>query len=161
MYSPAYLRALQAAILASPQCAPYVHDNAAPRISGAEVYAKDAAIADILNAAGWGAASQPVPVHLAKDLLIKRGRWRRIVQASANDAHPAVDAAFAFVALAEDDRLRADFLVASDARMLAELLAHELIGSADRGALEDLCRTPSALTAAEVSRALRGPWGDE
>lgn len=161
MPSPTYLRALQAAILALPACAQFVHDNEAPPISGADAAQKDAAIADLVNASGWGAGSRAIPVHLAKKLLIKRGRWRGIVKAAADDGHPAVGAAYAAVALAEDARMDADFLDQSAGPLLTALVSTGLIDSSDREALEALSRTPSQVSASDVSRALRGPWGDE
>ena len=159
--SPAYLRSLQAAILASAECAPFVHTNDMPKISSVEAVEKDGAIAAILNAAGWGATSRAVPVHFAKKHLIKRGKWRAIVLASQQADHPAIEAAYAAVALAEDARMDADFLDASAGPLLEALVAADLIDNADRAALRDMCRVPSAVTAADVSRAVRGPWGDE
>ena len=159
--TPAYLRALQAAILADANCQPHVHTNDMPKIPGAEAAAKDAAIAGILNGKAWGAASRPVPAWQAKKWLIKRGKWRAIVLAANNDQHPAVDAAYAAVALAEDARMDADFLDPAADPMLDALVASGLIDAQDRAGLEAMCRTASAVTASEVSRALRGPWGDE
>lgn len=159
--TPAYLRALQAAILADADCATSVHTNEMPKISGPEAAVWDATIAAVLNAKGWGAGSRAVPCHLAKKLLIKRGRWRAIVRAAENDAHPAVEAAYAAVALAEDARMEADFKDAAAEPLLTALVSSGLIGGEDRAALEAMSTVASAVTGAEVSRALRGPWGDE
>ena len=44
---------------------------------------------------------------------------------------------------------------------MAGLVAAGLLSDADVAALRAMCTVPSAVTAADVSRALRGPWGDE
>lgn len=160
-FETAYLRALQAAILATPACAEHVHTNDMAKITGDEAAAKDRAIAAVMNAAGHGAGTRAVPAWQAKKLLIKRGRWRSIVLAANDAQHPAVEAAYAAVALAEDARMDADFLDPAADPLLDALVATALIDAADRAALEAMCRTPSAVTPDEVSRALRGPWGDE
>lgn len=152
---------LRAAILSGPHataCAPYVHSNDMPKITSAEAHAKDQAIADILNDSGTYAASVSVPAWQAKKLLIKRGRWRAIVMAAADVQHPAIEAAYAAVALAEDARMDADFLDQAAAPLLAALVAANLLSAGDRAALEALSRRASTITAAEVSKAVRGPW---
>lgn len=152
---------LRAAILDGPlaaQCAPHVHDNAAPKISVAEAFAKDQAIADVINASGLYAQSCAVPAWHAKKLLIKRGRWRAIVLAAQNDAHQAVEAAYAAVALADDARMDADFMDPAAAALMGALVESGLIDGADRASVEALSRRPSSITAADVSRAIRGPW---
>lgn len=159
--TPAYLRALQAAIIASPACAEHVIDNSAGKVPADEARAKDQAIADILRADGFGAGSRAVPAWHAKRMLIKRGKWRGIVLASQDAEHPAVEAAYAAVALAEDARMDADFLDADAAPLLGALVAKGLLSQQDRDDIEALSRTASTVTAADVSRALRGPWGDE
>lgn len=154
-------RDLQTAILAGPlagDCAQFAHTDAMPKISGADAAAKDQAIADLLNASGLYATSAAVPAWQAKKLLIKRGRWRGIVLASENPAHPAVEAAYAAVALAEDARMDADFLDPSAAPLMNGLVATGLMSADDRTVLENLSRRPSAFSGAEVGRALRGPW---
>lgn len=159
--TPEYLRALQAAILASQACAEHVITNDAPKAAADQARAADQAIADIMRAEGFGAGSRAVPAWQAKRTLIKRGRWRGIVMASQNDAHPAVEAAYAAVALAEDSRMDADFLDPAVGPLLASLVAAGLLSEQDRDDLESMSRTDSTVTAADVSRALRGPWGDE
>lgn len=154
-------RNLQTEILSGPlagDCAPFVHTGDMPKISGAEAAAKDQAIADLLNASGLYATSSAVPAWQAKKLLIKRGRWRGIVLASENPAHPAVETAYAAVALAEDARMDADFLDPSAAPLMSALVATSLISADDRVSLENLSRRPSAFSGAEVGRAMRGPW---
>lgn len=55
----------------------------------------------------------------------------------------------------------ADFLDADAAPLLGALVATGLLSQQDRDDIEALSRTASTVTAADVSRALRGPWGDE
>lgn len=155
------LRALQAAILADEACAAYVITADAPKVPAAQAAAQDQAIADLMNEAGFGVSSQAVPAWWAKKYLIKRGRWRGIVAASQDDNHPAVDAAYAAVALAEDARMDADFLDPAAGPLQAALIATGLMDADDRGVLEAMSRTDCLVTAADVSLALRGPWGDE
>lgn len=159
--TPTYLRALQAAIIASPACAEHVIDNSAGKVPADEARAKDQAIADILRVDGFGAGSRAVPAWHAKRMLIKRGKWRGIVLASQDAEHPAVEAAYAAVALAEDARMDADFLDADAGPLLGALVATKLLSQQDRDDIQALSRTDSTVTAADVSRALRGPWGDE
>lgn len=147
---------LWALIQATPQCAAHIVPNA-PKAEAAAARAGDQAIADILNAAGAGAGTQAVPVWEAKKTLIKRGRWRNIVLAAQDARHPAVEPAYAAVALAEDARMTADFLDPSATAHLAALVAGGLIDESDKAALETLSRAPSAISAEQVSRAVRGP----
>lgn len=157
--TPAQLATLKAAILADPDLAELAVTSDMGKV--ADGLQRDQAIADALNAAGYGSTSRPVSCHLAKKLLIKRSRWRAIVAASADAEHPAVEAAYAAVALAEDPRMDADFCDPAATPMLAALVATGLITADDRAALVAMCLQPGSVTAADVSRALRGPWGDE
>lgn len=139
-------------------CASFVHTNEMPKIGAAEAMEKDRSIADLLNGSGVYATSMAIPAWQAKKALIKLGKWRGIVLASQNNDHPAVEAAYAAVALAEDARLDADFLDHSAAPLMAALVSAGLMSAQDRTLLESMSRRPSTITAAEVSRALRGPW---
>ena len=159
--TPTYLRALQAAILASPACAEHVIDNSAGKVPANEARAKDQAIADILRTEGFGAGSRAVPAWHAKRMLIMRGKWRGIVQAAADPAHPAVDAAYAAVALGDDARMDIDFCDPTAKPMLDALIAAGLLTPDDAQTLHNMSLTDSTVTAVDVSRALRGPWGDE
>lgn len=154
-----YLSRLKAAIDADPGCAPYAHSNDMPKIDGAEAFAKDSAIANRLNALGAFAGHRQVATSEAKKLLIRRGKWRGLVEAAASTVPSAArEAARAAVDMADDERMTIDTLDAEATPMVAALVSAGLLSAADRAALEDLCRTPSAVTADEVSRALRGPW---
>lgn len=159
--TPAYLRLLQAEILASSACAPFVITNDMAKVGADEARAADQAIADIMRAAGFGAGSRAVPAWQAKRQLIMRGKWRAIVRAAADDEHPAVEAAYAAVALADDARMDADFCDPTATPLIGALVATGLLSDDDAQMLRDMSSTPSSVTAADVSRALRGPWGDE
>jgi len=153
------LRALQGAILASDDCKAVAVTPDMGKVPDAP--ARDKQVADILNAAGWGVSSRAVESWQAKKLLIKRGKWLAITKAAADADHPAQAAAFAAVELANDARMTADFQDADAAPLMAGLVAAGLLSDADVAALRAMCTVPSAVTAADVSRAMRGPWGDE
>lgn len=157
--TPAHLRALQSAIQSDPECMALAVMPALGKVEGG-AYAQDKAIATILNGKGYGTSSRAVSCHLAKKLLIKRGKWRAIVRASEDDEHAAVEAAYAAVALAEDARMDADFNDAAAGPLLAALVVSGLLDDTDSAALRAMCRVPSNVTADQVSLALRGPWGD-
>ena len=151
-------RQLQAEILLREDCAPHVHTNDMPKIRGVEAYAKDQTIADILNGAGVGTGTQEVEAWKAKRYLIKRLKWRAIVEAADNLAHPARPAEQVAVDLAESPNMMANFLDPEAAAMWAALVAENLVTTAERDEIQSWCRTPSTITAAQVSNALRGPW---
>lgn len=159
--SPDYLRALQAAILASPDCKALVITNDMGKVPADEARQRDQAIADLMRAQGFAAGSRAVPAWQAKRQLIMRGKWRGIVLASKDDAHPAVNAAYAAVALADDARMDADFCDPTAAPLIGALVATGLLSDDDAQMLREMSATPSTVTAADVSRAMRGPWGDE
>lgn len=85
--TPIYLRALQRAILASDACMAVAVTPDMPKVADAP--ARDKQVADIINAAGWGATSRAVESWQAKKLLIKRGKWLAITKAAADADHPA------------------------------------------------------------------------
>lgn len=159
--TPAYLRALQAAILASPAASKLAITNDKGKVPADEARAADQSVAEIMRADGFGAASRAVPAWQAKRQLIMRGKWRGIVQAAADPAHPAVDAAYAAVALGDDARMDIDFCDPTAKPMLDALIAAGLLTPDDAQTLHNMSLTDSTVTAADVSRALRGPWGDE
>ncbi len=159
--TPTYLRALQAAILASPEASKLAVTNDRGKVPSAEARAADQAIADAMRAQGFGAASKAVPAWHAKRQLIMRGKWRAIVQAAQDAEHPAVEAAYAAVALADDARMDADFCDPTAVPLIGALVATGLLSEEDAQMLRDMSATDSTVTAADVSRALRGPWGDE
>lgn len=159
--TPEYLRALQSAIQASEACAPFVHTNDMPKITAEEARAKDQAIADILNADGFGATTREVEAWRAKRYFVKRLKWRAIVAASNSDSHPARAAAQVGVDLAEDARMMADFADPAAAQMWSAFVFTGLCTQEEADEIISWSVVPSAVVADEVSRAVRGPWGDE
>ena len=156
--TPEFLRSLQAAIMANPDAKALAVTPDDPKQNAFEA---DKAIAAIMTAAGFGRTSKAVDCSLAKKLLIKRMRWRAIVKAAADDSHPAVESAYAAVALAEDARMTADFRDPAAAVLLGPLVTAGLLAADDVAALQAMSDVQPTITADQVSRALRGPWGDE
>lgn len=148
-------RDLQDAILNGPlaaDCRFYVHTNDMPKISNLEASSKDQAIARILNDSGLYRTSEPVMSLEVKKTLILRDRWRGIAYASSSDA------AYAIKIICDDGRISVDFMQREYSDLLARLMSESLLSSVDRAALEALCKRQSSITAADVSRAVRGPW---
>lgn len=158
--TPEFLRALQAAIKADPACAALAVTPEMGKVEGG-AYESDKAIADRLNAADYATGSAEVPAWWAKRLLIKLGKWVDIEDAAADRAHPARKAAASAVSLATSADMRVNFLDPASGPLMDGLLAAGLMDADDKAALEAMSRTPSNITADQVSRALRGPWGDE
>lgn len=98
--------------------------------------------------------SRAVPCHLAKKLLIKRGKWRGIVLASQNDQHAAVESAYSAVALAEDARMEADFCDESATALMQPLITSGLLSADDAAALQSMCTVPDPIPREAISRAL-------
>lgn len=160
--TPQQLRAMQAHILASPALAAQAITPEMPKVDGPTARAQDQAIADALNAEGYGATTVEVPAWRAKRYFVKRAMWRAIAAAADNHASAQVKAAAQVaVDLAEDGAMLADFADPAAVPMWAALVTAELVSPADRDEIVSWCRSPSAVTAAHVSIALRGPWGDE
>lgn len=153
-------RELQAEILSREDCSALRIIPEMPKVDGVTAYQQDKAIADILNAAGFGAGMQDVEAWKAKRYLIKRGKWRAIVDAASNPLHPAREACMVAVDLAETDSMWANFADPDTAPMWGALVATSLLTTAERDEIQSWCRTPSTITAEQVSRALRGPWDD-
>lgn len=154
-----WLRALQSAILADADLAALAVLPEHGKV--ADYMARDGAIAQALRDRGYGSTSRSVLASEARNVLLRNLKWRAIVRAAANDAHPATDLCFAAVELAENAAATIDTLSPKVQAMLVALQAAGLIDADDRAELEALCRVPSTVSAADVSRALRGPWGDE
>lgn len=180
--NPEFLRALQAEIQADPECAPFVHLNTDPKISGTEAFAKDKAIADIRNAkrppkarpcllSERGVRSALPIVQGA--LLIKT--LRDLEQASEPPAW--LTATLTALKVPTGDQwayfdtiqcghawLRAEGLDVGVQRTrdMLDVLAAGVPQLAEAAAtLKALGLQPDDITADQVSRALRGPWGDE
>lgn len=167
--TPQFLRDLQTAILANQACAEFVHTNDMPKISGSEAAVKDKAIADIISAGR---------TRLRSRLITDRG----VISAlgtQAGDAFLTALESFAVADLPPEHPMKAD--QAGIKRVLAWLKSDagiELgdpqtqfllgvfaqLGVVDAGSaaiVKALGTEPDPVTADQVSRALRGPWGDE
>jgi len=158
--------ALWAEIQANPACAEFIHDNEMPKISGAEALAKDQAIADLINAESapkivskeigdglvslaLGVPSGPVFLlqleMLAETAITQEMTTEQIAQlAVARQAWRSLNKA-AFDVGNPDVRTGLDMFVGS-------LLTQE-----QAEAVKALAEVPNTVTAADVSRAVRGP----
>lgn len=180
--TPQLLRALQAEILADDECTPFVHTNDMPKISSEEAVAKDRAVAAIRNAKR---PAKPRPCLLSERgvrsslpivqgaLLVKTLRdleaateppgWLTAVLGALKV--PAADQWAYFDALQCGHAwLRAEGLDVSVQRTrdMLDVLAAGVPELAEAATtLKALGRQPDDITADQVSRALRGPWGDE
>lgn len=165
--TPELLRRLETAIYENDACAPFVHTNDMPRPTREEpdptpeepdrvrvvrlgVRDKDQRIADILNDAGVVGTTRPAEAADVHRVLILRGAWRAL-----RDSGQA--AALALIDLI-DAKLAVDYHTAG-AHILDDLVRLGVLAAGDRTAVLALCRAP--ITAELVSRAVRGPWGDE
>lgn len=157
-------RELQALILASAACAPYVHDNAAPKISAAEVLVKDQTIADILNA-------DPARKVVGEYWLTDRGLVSDLVTASQSTALSdsiltKLDALAAssrstkaLMNRLENDARGVNFGDPALRAQFAKWHQEGVFTEAERDAVLALALQPAPpITAADVSRAVRGPW---
>jgi len=129
-------RRLQRAILADDACAPHVHTNEMPRLTSARD--KDQAIADILNRMGVVAETRRAEASDVRRVLILHGAWRN----APADLEDMVLAG-----------LSADYI-----KEAAHLL-DDMLNPDAAAAVRQLCRVPISWEL--VSRAVRGPWGDE
>lgn len=130
------LRELQQVILANAECAPFVHTNEMPRVASARD--KDQAIADILNRMGVVAETRRAEASDVRRVLILHGAWRN----APADLEDMVLAG-----------LSADYI-----KEAAHLL-DDMLNPDAAAAVRQLCRVPISWEL--VSRAVRGPWGDE
>lgn len=151
--TPQFLRALQALILANEACAQYVHTNDMPKISGQEAYLKDKAIADIVSVG----RTRTKPTEIGKGTIIE------VLGLSTGNAF--LDAVDGTADLRHVKHLLTEGRLRVDSPMVATLLAGfveaGLLNQGQADALLALGREPDPYTADQVSRALRGPWGDE
>lgn len=151
--TPEFLRALRAQILASEACAPHVHTNHMPTISGVEAAAKDGAIAAIISVG----RTRVKPTEIGKGTIIEvLGLSNGNAFLDALDANPDLRHV---KHLLTEGRLRLDSAMVTS--MLAGLVQANQLPQQAADALLALTREPDPVTAGEVSRALRGPWGDE
>lgn len=149
--------ALWAEIQANPACAEYIHTNEQPKISGAEALAKDQAIADLINE-----ARPPQMISIAVedvfDALFSSGDYMTMKMAQLQGD---TQAAMAFSVLDDSKRLgagRVDLASPITGGLLDALQDATLLSQAGRDALIAKASKPAEqVTAADISRAVRGP----
>ena len=180
--TPQLLRALQAEILADAECAPFVHTNDMPKIGSDEAAAKDQAIATIRNGKRPPKAR---PCQLSERgvrsaLPIVQGALliKTLRDLEAATAAPAwLSAVLGALKVPADQQwayfdtlqcghawLRAEGLDVGVQRTrdMLDVLAAGVPELAEAAAtLKALGLQPDPITPDQVSRALRGPWGDE
>lgn len=159
--------ALWAEIQANPACAPYIHTNDMPKIGWAEAMAKDQAIADMLSAGRTRIVSMEVgdgsislalgipagPVFLYQleqvaslvldayataeqiaEVAVARQVWRSLAKAGLDIGNPGVRAGL-------------------------DLFVGQLLTQDQADTIKALAEVSETVTAADVSRAVRGPRG--
>lgn len=134
-------------------CAPHLHTAEMPVIDGAAAYAKDAAIAAILSAGRMRCA--PRPIGLGTILSVFGAlRGAEILDAldALRESVPAIKWAWTLIERGELD--------VGDAATRAQIdsLTPAVFSAAEAAALKALALVPEAVSAEQVSRALRGPW---
>ena len=160
--TPEFLRALQADIMANAECAPYIITPDMGKVDGAAK--KDHAIAGILSATRTRITSMRVgelgilAKHpggpIAADAVLGK------LEEYAATAGPLSRlAGRAMRGIRSADGL--DLGDPSTQAMLGALAQAGVLAPEEAAALAGLARVPDTITADHVSRALRGPWGDE
>ncbi|OOV05764.1 hypothetical protein [Rhodoferax fermentans] len=155
-------RDLLTEILASADCAPYIHNSAAPKISAAEVLVKDQAIADILNTGR---------TVVGECWLTDRGLVSDLVAATGNTAMPdailtkldtlaaSSRSTRALMNRLENDAKGVNFGDVGLRAQFAQWTQADVFTQAELDAVLNLPMQPAPkITAADVSRAVRGPW---
>lgn len=151
-------RDLQSLILATPECAPHIHTGDMPKIGADEARAKDQAVADALMASG------------ALKLLISRKVGEDDVLRECGLAlGDAILTKLEAAANADSKIKRALRLLQKDdldignvqTQAAINTLRGPLLTSAEADALLGMGFVAQHISAAQVSNALRGPWGDE
>lgn len=166
-------RALQTEILTGQEasaCAPFVHTNEMPKIGAEEAAAKDQSIADVLNAVPDTIMAESISVTDLFDALYKTGDYALLKAAQIGGD---VDATVAFAILSDAHDYGGDrvhLAATTTTGQFGKLMAKNLITPAGMAAIQAKAVTTTTrmvklfgvdVTAADVSRAVRGPWGDE
>ena len=162
-------RALQTEILSGPQaaaCAPYVNDGSDPARK-ATAPADDRAIAEILSAGrmrvgertisdGDGSIALGIP-----DGPLFLYQLEQAASAPA-DATPEALVVHAVAKQAWRSIQRGDFQIGNaTVRSAIDAMVGTLLTTAQAAAIKAMAETPDGVSPADVSRAQRGPWGDE
>lgn len=150
-------RELQALILATPECALHIHTPDMPKIGAEEARAKDQAVLGAL--VDSGALMQPSPRKigvgdLLGDLGVQTGTviYQKLVTISASDL--AVELALSMLKAGTLDIGHHETVAAIDA-------LPEPITAEEKAAMKAMAIQHVHVSAADVSIALRGPWGSE
>lgn len=148
-------RELQTLILATPSCVQHVHSNDMSKIGAEEVRGKDQAVADALMACG--ALTQVMPRKIGEDDVL-----RELGVTAGDDVLTKLET----LAVADSKVRRAMRLLAAGdldighAQTQAMIDALPMEFTADeKTALKNMALRTVSVSAAEVSTALRGPWG--
>jgi len=144
-------------VQANPACADYIQTNEMAKISGAEASAKDQAIADLINAAR-PAQMVSVTVEEVFDALFSSGDYMTLKMAQLQGNPSAV---MAFSVLEDSKRIGSgsvDLQSPTTAGLLDLLQSEALLSQTGRDALIAKAAKPAEqVTAADISRAVRGP----
>jgi len=150
--------ALQAEILATAACAPYIHDSAAPKISSVKVLVKDQAIADIINAQRSPVVGKIERAEFAM-WAASCGMRSKIEDHASDKTSPLRDAALACRDVILGAAGSIDFSLGPNLQMLQAWVDQQALTEANRGDLLSLASHPAEqVTPSDVSRAVRGPW---
>lgn len=162
-------RELQAEIMSGPkaaECAPYVNDGSDPSRK-ATAYADDQAIATILSAGRVKIGSREVgDGAVANALGYPDGPvfLYYLAQAASApaDQTPQSIAACAMAAQAWRSLSKASLDVGNlSVRAAIDMMVGTLLTAEQADAVKAMAEQPDSVSAADVSRAMRGPWGDE
>jgi hypothetical protein len=165
------LRSLQAEILSGPkssECKPYVNDGSDPSRK-ASAPSDDQAIAALLSAGRTKIASRQIDDRdVAIALGIPGGPVFLYQLEQAALSAPGPDATAQQIALCAIARqawrsiTRGTFEVGNPVvRDAVDSMVGVLLTADQSAAIKALAEVPEQVSAADVSRAMRGPWGDE
>lgn len=150
-------RELQTLILATPACAQHVHNNDMAKIGAEDARAKDQAVADALAASG--ALTQIASRKIGEDDVL-----RDMGVAAGDEVLTKLET----LALSDSKVLRAMRLLGQGDLDIGHDQTQAMIEAlpppfteAEKLALKNMALSTVAVSGAEVSTALRGPWEDE
>jgi hypothetical protein len=169
--TPQFLRTLQAQILASAACQPHIQTNEMPKITAAEARAKDGAIAAILSESRKRLRSRLITERGIIGLLGPgddegEGFIQKLEAFGATNLpaeHPlkTKQAGIRRILswLKSDDGV--ELGEAGTQTLLLALGQTGVVPMAQAQAIAELGLEDDPVTIEQVSRAVRGPWGDE
>lgn len=147
------LAQLKVEIEANPACAPHIHTNEMPRISSAEVAIKDQAIADIINVGRVRPQSKEIGIGTILAVMAPAGG----VFLDGLNALGSTDRnVYWSMELIRQGRF--DIGMPAARAQVQALADGQPDLAAGIEALLALGVAPDPVSAADVSRALRGPW---